>query len=103
MANMIGDPLIILPEGGLVNQPILFGSIQTPQLFHNLSYFAGLYSLDRGVTSTIRTQFKNNVGTKGNSAEYDLKCISFLAKVSRMITNIFSNELNHLFNFIITV
>ena len=86
MANAIGDPLVVLPEGGLVNRPILFNSVQTPQLFRNISYFAGLYGLDEGVAGTIETQFKNNVGTKGNSAEYDLKCISFLAKVSRMIT-----------------
>lgn len=87
MAKEIDVSLVVLPEGSLVNHPLLFGSDQIAQLLRRLPYFAELYGLDKDIAAAIYEQYESIIGTAGSSVEHDLRRISFIASVSRTITS----------------
>jgi len=88
MANELGVPLVVIPEGKPTNRPLLFGSDQTLRLLRNLPYLAHRYSLDKDVAEMLQTQFNVAVaGVEPKSVAFDLTSVSFIAKVSRFESN----------------
>jgi hypothetical protein len=84
MAKEINLPITIIPEGGLVNVPVIFGSRMTSTFLRHLQYFAQIYGIDQKIAEQIEEQFfKHMENIKEKSVEFDLKCVDFLAKVIR--------------------